>query len=108
MAASGNTVYYASGTMVYRAVFDPEAGEGDVTDEVLTDLFNLDGNAVQLYNGLGVNPITGHVFINTVKGFGNFFTTNSIWEFDFSSSLDIPVRRIDNLTHFPAGFYFNE
>lgn len=108
MAASGNTVYYASGTMVYRAVFDPEAGEGDVTDEVLTDLFNLDGNAVQLYNGLGVNPITGHVFINTIKGFGNFFTTNSIWEFDFSSSLDIPVRRIDNLTHFPAGFYFNE
>ena len=60
-----------------------------------------------LYNGLGVNPVTGHVYINTLRGVGNFFTTNSIWEFDFDASLDTPVRRFDNYTRFPAGFYFN-
>lgn len=107
-AAHGNTVYYASGTAIYRANFDPEAGGKDVVDEFLVDLTELDTEAGLLYNGLGVNPITGNVFINTLKGFGNNYTTNSIWEFDFDTSSDTPVNKYDNYTRFPAGMYFNK
>lgn len=106
-AAHGNTVYYAHGTTIYRAQFDPAAGTENVVDEPLTDLSALDDNAAQLYNGLGVNPATGHVYVNTIRGMGNFFSTNSIWEFDFDASLETPVHKFDNYTHFPAGFYFN-
>lgn len=100
-AACKNLVYYADGTSIYRLNFD--SGE----EEMLVDLSDLDDNARQLYNGLGVNPVTGHVYINTIKGLGNFFTTNSIWEFDFDTSLDTPVHKFDNYTRFPAGIFFN-
>ena len=75
-------------------------------DEPLVDLASLDDNVGLLYNGLGVSPATGHVFVNTLKGFGNAYTTNTIWEFDFNVSLDTPVNRFENYTHFPAGVYF--
>lgn len=105
-AAYGNTVYYADGTIIYRAEFN--AGEDGFVDEPLVDLAALDDNVGLLYNGLGVHPVTGHVYINTLKGYGNFFTTNSIWEFDFATSMDAPVHKFDNYTHFPAGVFFNK
>lgn len=105
-AAHGNTVYYAAGTVVYRADFHEE--EDGFVDEPLVDLASLDNNVGLLYNGLGVNPITGHVYINTLKGFGNFFTTNSIWEFNFDASRDTPVHKFNDYTRFPAGVFFNQ
>lgn len=105
-AAYGNTIYYASGTTLYRVLFDPEAGTDGFMEEPLVDLASLNDNVGLMYNGLGVHPVTGHVYANTLKGFGNFFTTNSIWEFDFDASLDTPVNRFDDYTHFPAGVYF--
>lgn len=107
-AAHGNTIYYASGTSIYRASFNPENMSKDPQDEMLVDLSSLDDNARELYNGLSVHPATGHVYVNTIKGVGNFFTTNSIWEFDFDASLDTPIHRFDNYTHFPAGMFFNK
>ena len=98
-AAHGNTVYFANGTTLYRVLFDPEAGTDSFMDEPLVDLASLDDNVGLLYNGLGVSPATGHVF-------GNAYTTNTIWEFDFNVSLDTPVNRFENYTHFPAGVYF--
>lgn len=105
-AAYGNTVYYADGTIIYRAEFDAE--KDGIVDEPLVDLADLDDNVGLLYNGLGVHPVTGHVYVNTLKGFGNFFTTNSIWEFDFAASMNTPVHKFDNYTHFPAGVFFNQ
>lgn len=104
-AAYGNTVYYADGTLIYRAKFDAE--EDGLVDEPLVDLADLADNVGLLYNGLGVNPSTGHVYVNTLKGLGNFFTTNAVWEFDFDVSVDTPVHKFDNYTHFPAGVFFN-
>lgn len=107
-ATHGNTIYYAHGTTIYRATFNPERAGGEIVDEMLLDLASLDNNVGLLYNGLGVNPRTGHVFINSLRGYGNFFTTNSIWEFDFDASLDTPVHKYDNYLHFPAGIFFNK
>lgn len=107
-AAYGNIIYYASGTSIYRVNFNPESTDKGPQDEMLVDLSNLDDNARELYNGLGVHPVTGHVYVNTIKGVGNFFTTNSIWEFDFDANPDTPVHRFDNYTRFPAGAFFND
>lgn len=52
-----------------------------------------------------VHPVTGHVFINTIKGYAQF-TTNQIWEFDFKANAETPVAKYENYTHFPAGFFF--
>lgn len=108
-AAQGKTIYYARGTEIYRLVFDPEAqtGSKEPQDEMLVDLSSLDDDAVIPYNGLGVNPTTGYVYANTLKGFGPFFTTNQIWVFNFSDNANAPLFKFEDYTHFPAGFFFN-
>ena len=100
-SAYGDLIYYLDGTTVHRLNFET----GD--DEVMTDLSSIDENAAISYNGLGVNPVTGYVYAKTIKDVGPFFTTNSIWVFDFDASLDEPLHKFDNYTRFPAGVFFN-
>lgn len=108
--AKGNDIYYASGTTVYTLKFDenPElkAESGLESEKVLCDLNSLDDNAKVLYNGLGVNTATGLLYVNTIKGVGPFYTTNSIWEFDINGDWAAPKNKYDNYTNFPAGFFF--
>lgn len=100
-AAHGNLVYYLDGTSLYSLDF--ETG----TEEFLVDLSSLDDNAWESYNGVGVNPANGRVYVNTIRGVGNFFTTNQIWVFD-PSNFEAPLFKFDNYTHFPAGVFFNK
>lgn len=72
---------------------------------MLVDLSEIDNNAGLIYNGLGIHPVTGHVYANTIKGFAQY-TTNQIWEFDFSTNTEKPVNKYENYTNFPAGFFF--
>lgn len=97
-----NTIYYNEGTSLYSLSFDEE----NSTAKELVDLNSLDKNAKTLYNGLGVNPATGLLYVNTIKGVGPFYTTNSIWEFDINGDWTSPKNRYDNYTNFPAGFFF--
>lgn len=108
-ATSGNTVYYAIGTSIYRLKFqaDREPSDNEPQDEMLIDLASLDDNAQVTYNGLGVNPVNGYVYANTLKGVGPYYTTNQLWAFDFTQSTDTPLYKYENYTRFPAGFFFN-
>lgn len=107
--AKGNDIYYANGTTIYKQTFDenseldPESGLD--AEEMLVDLSEIDDNAGLMYNGLGIHPATGHVYANTIKGHAQF-TTNQIWEFDFSANKEVPVNKYENYTNFPAGFFF--
>lgn len=110
--ARGNDVYYADGTTIYHLLFDDEGedevnGEGDPlsSDEPMIDVAALDDNAGLSYNGLGVHPVTGRVYINTIKSFA-LYTQNQIWGFDFAVSFENPAVKYENYTNFPAGFYF--
>lgn len=110
--ARGNDVYYADGTTIYHLLFDDEGedevnGEGDPlsSDEPMIDVAALDDNAGFSYNGLGVHPVTGRVYINTIKSFA-LYTQNQIWGFDFAVSFENPAVKYENYTNFPAGFYF--
>ena len=105
----GNEIYYANGTMVYSMTFDadselkPESGLD--AEKNLCDLNSIDSNAGLMYNGLAVHPVTGMVYVNTIKSYANF-TQNQIWKFDFKASADAPAAKYENYTNFPAGFYF--
>ena len=102
-ANKGNKLYYADGTTIYCLNFD--AAEGEEAESVVTDLNNIDVNAGMLYNGISAHPVTGLVYINTIKGFAQF-TQNQIWAFDFDANAEEPVAKYENYTHFPAGFFF--
>lgn len=102
-ANKGNKLYYADGTTIYCLNFD--AAEGEEAESVVTDLNNIDVNAGMLYNGISAHPVTGLIYINTIKGFAQF-TQNQIWAFDFDANAEEPVAKYENYTHFPAGFFF--
>lgn len=108
-ASYDNNIYYADGTTIYRLKFDEDeslnAASGLDAEETLTDLSAIDNNAGLLYNGLGVHPVTGNVYINTIKSFAQY-TQNTIWSFDFNNSAENPAAKYENYTNFPAGFFF--
>lgn len=107
--ADGNKIYYADGTAIYRLDFDenPELAPetGLEAEQCLIDLSSLDDNAGMMYNGMGIHPQSGYVYINTIKGFAQF-DNNRIWAFDFEADAKTPVATYDGYTNFPAGFYF--
>ena len=102
-AAKGNNIYYTHETSVYRLSFDEGSAK---EEEVMIDISELDTNAREFYNGLGVHPATGDVYLNTIKGVGPFFTTNHIWVFNFEQSKDKPLHKLADYTNFPAGVFF--
>lgn len=105
----GNEIYYSNGTSIFRQIFDenPEldSDSGLDAEEELVDISLIDNNAGIMYNGLGIHPVTGHIYANTIKGFAQY-TTNQIWEFDFDNNTESPVSKYENFTNFPAGFFF--
>lgn len=109
-ASYDNNIYYADDTTIYRLKFDEDeslnAASGLDAEETLTDLSAIDNNAGLLYNGLGVHPVTGNVYINTIKSFAQY-TQNTIWSFDFNNSAENPAAKYENYTNFPAGFFLH-
>lgn len=113
-AARGNDIYYADNMTIYHLAFDDdkeddtnEAGDPVSAEEWMVDVSALDKNAGLQYNGLGVHPVTGRVYINTLKSFANY-GQNQIWGFDFGTSTEAPAVKYENYTSFPAGFFFPE
>lgn len=97
--AYGNLLYYVDGTVLYRFDFEQEK------EEILVDLSFLDADARESYNGLGVNPTNGYVYVNTLKGVGGLYTTNQIWVFQ-PSDFETQRFKFDDYTRFPAGVFF--
>lgn len=103
-AASGNKIYYASNTAVH--CFDFDAATTEEADRQLFDVYDFDavsGNT--LYNGLGLHPVTGDLYVNSIGDYTNYATDNMIWVFSPSSTSQ-PQARYKGYTRFPAGFYF--
>lgn len=116
MAVHNNIVYYLAPdeTIIYKVDFNsgPDGaieypnGTSESQEEELIDLYDLDQTALMMYNGINVNPATGILYANSIKGYGNFFTTNSIWGFDTNGLWENCLYKFDNYTHFPAGIFF--
>ena len=56
-----------------------------------------------------MHPITGDVYLNTIKGYGWDFTINNISVFNFDEDLISPLKaNYEDYTRFPAGIFYLE
>lgn len=102
ITAKGDTLYHGGlSTKIYRHVFS--TGE----TKLMVEAKDMVENANIVYNTVAVHPITGKVYLNTIKGYGQDYTTNSITEFDFSGDDPKVTGSFKNYTRYPAGVFFN-
>ena len=59
-----------------------------------------------VYNTIAVIPVTGEVYLNTIKGWGNDRLINHISVFDFSETEPKLSANYKNHTNYPAGTFF--
>jgi hypothetical protein len=101
ICAKGNILYFSGLTeKIYRHDFTT-----GIT-EFMVDAFSVISDATIVYNTIAVHPVTGEVWMNTLKGFGWAFLKNNILAFDFSGSEPKLVKNYTDYTHFPAGIFF--
>ena len=106
ITSKGDTLYYGGGSLsIYRHIFS--TGE---SREMLskTALKSLVPDANMVYNSMAVHPITGMVYLNTIKGYGWDFTLNniSVFDFDHEEASSVLHTNYRNYTRFPAGIFF--
>lgn len=106
ICAKSDTIYMKAegdrATQIFRHIFSQNKTVQliDMKDEL--------ENAKQGYNAINVHPVTGEVYINTIKAYGWDFMINDLSVWDFTK--DSPVMKADyqNHTAFPAGVYFTD
>ena len=100
ITAKGDTLYYSgAGTKIYRHIFSTGA------TEFMVDAKTAVENANIVYNNIAVHPVTGEVYMNTIKAYGMDFLVNNISVFNFNSSTVLKAN-YKNHTRFPAGIFF--
>jgi hypothetical protein len=106
ITTKGDTIYYGGSSLnIYRHIFSTGESKEMINK---AELQNLVTDAKMVYNSMAVHPVTGKVYLNTIKGYGWDFMVNNISVFDFdnaeaSSVLD---TNYTNYTSFPAGIFF--
>lgn len=100
ITAKGDTLYFSgAGTKIYRHVFSMGS------TEFMVDAKTIVENAGIVYNNIAVHPLTGEVYLNTIKGYGLDYLINSISVFNFSNGVKLSANH-KNHTSFPAGIFF--
>lgn len=101
ISAKGDTLYFSNATTkIYRHIFSTKE------TTYLTDVKDHIENAGVVYNNLAVNPVSGEVFFNTIKGYGMNYLINDITVFNFEGATPALKADYKNLNSFPAGIYF--
>ncbi|WP_448781162.1 DUF5074 domain-containing protein [Bacteroides congonensis] len=99
-SAKQDTLYFCEGTSnLYRHIFLENK------TETVANIRELLPDAGTYYNSLGVNPVTGDVYLATIKGFGQSYKINDIAIFNFSKTPAL-LHDYKNKNSFPAGVYF--
>jgi hypothetical protein len=100
ITAKGDTLYFSgAGTKIYRHIFSIGA------TEFMVDAKTIVENANIVYNNIAVHPLTGEVYLNTIKGYGWDFLINNTSAFNFGNK-SVVSANYQNHTHFPAGIFF--
>lgn len=101
ITAYQNKLYYSGlGSKIYRHDF--ETG----TTTMLGDVKEFNSEMTMTYNPIAVHPITGHIYMNRIKGYGWNFLINSIFELEDTGNGLKMVHEYRDHTHFPAGIFF--
>lgn len=104
ITAKGDTLYYSNAsTKIYRHIFSTNQSK------LMVDAKEYVQNANMVYNNIAVHPLSGDVYINTIKGYGWDFTINNISVFSFDKN-DNPTLKANHqdYTRFPAGIFFSK
>lgn len=100
ITAKGDTLYFSgAGTKIYRHIFSMGS------TEFMVDAKSMVENANIVYNNIAVHPVTGEVYMNTMKGYGWDYLINNISVFNFSNKAAVSAN-YKNYTNFPAGIFF--
>ncbi|NML21378.1 DUF5074 domain-containing protein [Pseudoflavitalea sp. G-6-1-2] len=100
ITAKGDTLYFSgAGTKMYRHVFSIGS------TEFMADAKSMIENANIVYNNIAVHPLTGEVYMNTIKGYGMDYLNNSCAVYNFSNRAAVSAN-YKNYTKFPAGIFF--
>lgn len=100
ITAKGDTLYFSgAGTKIYRHIFSTGS------TEFMADAKTMVENANIVYNNIAVHPVTGEVYMNTIKAYGWDFLINNISVFNFSNGVSLSAN-YKNYTNFPAGTFF--
>ena len=100
ITAKGDTLYMSGlSSKIYRHVF------GSDKTELMVDAKDMVDNVGIIYNTCAVHPITGEVYLNSIKGYSDY-KTNNITVFDFSGDEPKVSVNYENYTAFPAGTFF--
>lgn len=100
ITAKGDTLYFSgAGTKMYRHIFSIGA------TEFMADAKTMIENANIVYNNIAVHPLTGEVYMNTIKGYGTDYLINNCAAYNFSGRAAVSAN-YKNYTHFPAGIFF--
>jgi len=100
ITAKGDTLYFSGvSTKMYRHIFSIG------TTEFMGDAKTMVENANIVYNTIAVHPVTGEVYMNTIKAFGLDYLNNNISVFNFSDKAAVSAN-YKNYTNFPAGIFF--
>ncbi|MET0462582.1 MAG: DUF5074 domain-containing protein [Chitinophagaceae bacterium] len=102
ITAKGDTIYFSNAsTRIYRHVFTSNS------TEFMADAKTLVEDANIVYNNIAVHPVTGEVYLNTIKGYGLNYLINHISVFNFSNGTKLSAD-YRNYTNFPAGIFFTD
>lgn len=101
ITVKGDTVYHSNAsTKIYRHIFT--TGES----QLMVDAKTMVDDASIVYNNIAVHPITGEVYLNTLKGFGANYLVNHISVFNFAQPQPRLSADYQDYTQFPAGIFF--
>lgn len=102
-SAKGDTLYFSNAsTKIYRHVF--ASGKTDF----MVDAKTMVEDAGIVYNNLAVHPVSGEVYLNTIKGYGLNYLVNNISVFSLSGATPKLSVNYKNHTKFPAGIFFTD
>lgn len=101
ITAKGDTLYMSAlASKIYRHIFSTNE------TKLMVDAKDMVENVVIVYNTVAVNPETGGVYFNTLKGYGDNASINQISIFNFSSDTPVLEKAYNDYTKFPAGVFF--
>lgn len=101
ISAKGDTIYFSNhSTLIKRHIFSQQRTEDVVQVKDYVE------NASMVYGNLAVDPVTGEVYIATIKGWGMNYLINNIAVFNFSNPANPLKANYKNYTKFPAGIFF--
>ena len=101
ITAKGDTLYMSAlQTNIYRHIFSQNK------TDLMVNAQDMVENANIIYNTVAVHPVTGEVYLNSIKGFSTNVAFNHISVFDFSESTPKLNANYENYTRFPAGTFF--